>query len=163
MHGFLASRLPKGPQLERIPDEPQSSWLSSSQSACWVNFLAGSKALLWSCFLIVCLPWRPAPQLHLCSGCQVPGFQNKNGRVLGARFGYKAVHTCPCHHRACLDHLPSPHPRIVMAWNVSGSAGIGMLIALKYLSHCLTWPPHPRSWSPWRILTLRFVSGQFSS
>ena len=108
MHGFPASRLPKGPHLERVPDEPQSSWLSSSQSACWVDFLAGSKALLWSCFLIVYLPWHPAPQLHLCSGCQVSGFQNKSGCVLGAHFAYKAVHTCPCHHCACLDHPPPP-------------------------------------------------------
>ena len=140
MHGFLAWRLPKGPHLERIPDEPQSSWLSSSQSACWVDFLAGSKALLWSCSLIVCLPWHPAPQLHLCSGCQVPGFQNKNGRVLGARFGYKAVHTCPCTTVPVWTILPAHLPRILMAWNVSGSAGIGLLIALKYLSHCAVSP-----------------------
>lgn len=36
--------------------------------------------------------------------------------------------------------LPPYFPRIPMAWNVSGSAGIGMLIAPKYLSHCAVSP-----------------------
>lgn len=77
--------------------------------------------------LIVCLPWHPAPQLHLCSPrCQ--GFQNKGGSVFGASFGYKAVCTCPCHHYDCLDHPPH---LFLMAWNVCDSVGVGMLIALS--------------------------------